>query len=97
MGDIADQIVNGDICQMCCCTEGSGEGYPFTCRECLGEMGLEDEPTLGNPAVAKNKTQCPLCHKRVRQIGLQNHVKEVHPEYQDKAYKAILKVLRGES
>ncbi len=34
MGDIADQIIEGQICQMCCCTLKEEHGYPVTCNEC---------------------------------------------------------------
>ena len=35
MGDIADAIVAGEICQMCCGNPpDEPQGYPFTCDEC---------------------------------------------------------------
>lgn len=91
MGDIADQIVNGDICQTCCCGEGPGEGYPFTCDECSDQFEVKDSPRAG-----KGKTKCPVCKKTVRKVGLQDHAKTVHPKYTQEIYRAILKVLRGE-
>jgi len=89
MGDIADQIINGEICQMCCCGEGEGRGYPYTCSDC-------DQPVYQSTqgATGKGKCSCPICNKRVRKIGLQGHVKDCHPEYLQKIYKSILNALK---
>lgn len=39
MGDIADDIIDGFICQYCCCPmpDGDEPGYPRTCLECLDD------------------------------------------------------------
>lgn len=34
MGEIADQIIDGEICQICCCPLQDEQGYPVTCNEC---------------------------------------------------------------
>lgn len=40
MGEIADDIINGDCCQICgCYFEDEGAGYPRTCNSCGGEGG----------------------------------------------------------
>jgi hypothetical protein len=43
MGDIADQIVAGEICQLCCCGDGrEPQGYPYTCAECQEDDAEEE-------------------------------------------------------
>ncbi len=37
MGEIAEQIINGEICQICGCGDGEWRGYPYTCAECEEE------------------------------------------------------------
>lgn len=67
MGDIADQMINGDICEMCCCAKGEGLGFPFTCADCKAE-----EPI--NP----DKVECPQCGKYVKSVGLGQHIAAMH-------------------
>ena len=47
MGDIADAIVEGEICQICCCPFEQEQGFPCPCLECGGDVPLykgdEDE------------------------------------------------------
>ncbi len=37
MGDIADQIINGECCEICLCPADSPVGVSFTCSECEGQ------------------------------------------------------------
>lgn len=37
MGEIADDIINGDRCDVCGIWLGDGEGYPVTCDDCAAE------------------------------------------------------------
>jgi hypothetical protein len=37
MGEIADQILNGDMCEGCGEWMGEGDGYPRRCPGCLHE------------------------------------------------------------
>lgn len=40
MGDMADDLIDGDACQVCgCYFEDSGSGYPRTCNGCGGKDG----------------------------------------------------------
>lgn len=34
MGEIADDIIEGEICQECCCPFYEATGYPATCSDC---------------------------------------------------------------
>ena len=36
MAEIADQIINGDMCEICGVWLGEGNGYPRKCEGCKG-------------------------------------------------------------
>ena len=42
MGEIADAVVEGEICQMCLLPFAEPYGYPVTCTECGGTGELAD-------------------------------------------------------
>ena len=72
MGDIADMMLEGFMCQYC----GEildGKGYPTICRACQDEMGVDE---FGEK-IAK-KVKCPHCNKRVKESGLQQHIEAKH-------------------
>ena len=41
MGEIADDIVNGEICDCCCSPLKIIWGYPVTCVDCDGDAELK--------------------------------------------------------
>ena len=49
MGEIADMMLEGVLCQICGVYLGEGDGYPMTCPGC------SDEPQHGGPAGKKRK------------------------------------------
>ena len=71
MGDIADMILEGNMCQGC----GEildGKGYPTFCPACQQERGIDK---YGEKS---NKVKCPECGKRVKEIGLSQHMRDKH-------------------
>ena len=36
MGDVADMMINGDLCTECGVYISDGDGYPRRCRDCRG-------------------------------------------------------------
>tara|TARA_R110000782_G_C14802249_1_gene411980 strand:- start:160 stop:390 length:231 start_codon:yes stop_codon:yes gene_type:complete len=75
MGEYADMIINGETCQYCM-SEYPDEpvGYPWTCRDCRKEM---------NPKTPAKKVVCNQCGKRVKEIGLAQHIHDVHEALED--------------
>ena len=71
MGEIANLIIDGDICQYCMCELGPGDGYPRTCKGCQ-ESALFTTPD-------KAYTKCPICEKKIKLVGLAQHTKDKHP------------------
>lgn len=71
MGDIADAMLDGDLCQCCGEYMEGGVGYPQTCRACAREA--KDFPE-GRSA----KVKCPICNKTVKAVGLKDHTRDTH-------------------
>lgn len=69
MGEIAEMMLDGSLCE--CCGEWMGDscGYPRTCPDC-------SKPA---PAAAP-KVKCPTCGKKVKATGLADHKRHVHKE-----------------
>lgn len=70
MGDIADLIINGGMCQYCGECFDDEPGYPRSCPGCE-----EDEPTQ---AEKPEKVACPECGKYVTEQGLSQHIAAKH-------------------
>ncbi len=50
MGEVAESICNGDVCEMCGCWLCNSLGCPTTCIECGGTAALaEDEEDETEP------------------------------------------------
>lgn len=70
MGEVADMMLDGTLCQVC------GEflnddppGYPCTCYGCRARPSTPPTP----------KVKCPICFKTVKAAGLADHTRVVHP------------------
>lgn len=78
MGEIAEAIVNGFMCQSCGAIMPDHEepGYPRNCPDCIRE-GVKGIMTkaFGPPT---RKTQCPECRKWVKETGLSDHRRDKH-------------------
>ena len=75
MGEIADLMINGDMCQFCGEPLDDGNGYPQSCGCC------DVSPTTSTDSAAQlnpKKTNCPQCGKRVKKAGLQDHIDKIH-------------------
>lgn len=73
MGEYADMIIDGEVCQECGTYIGEAAGYPRTCKSCKpgGSNGH-----LRSKIVAK--TACLTCGKRVKKAGLADHMRDAH-------------------
>lgn len=72
MGDIADMMLNGSMCQYC----GEildGKGFPTVCHACQNELCVNE---YGEKRAKKVK--CDICGKRVKEAGIYNHMKDKH-------------------
>lgn len=77
MGDIADMMLEGDLCAGCgVYLEGEGDGIPRYCSpQCAGDHGVTFEPPQRR---VTHKVKCPTCGKRVKAVGLADHQRATH-------------------
>lgn len=76
MGEIAEMMLDGTLCQYCGEYIGDDCGYPRSCG-CY----VEKEPIEGYPEQnwkPKPHCKCPECGKRVKVVGLADHRRDVH-------------------
>jgi hypothetical protein len=70
MGDIADMMLEGQMCQGCGVILGDGDGFPDFCQSCKDENACDAH---GEIPVKKQKVKCDECNKWVSPIGMQQH------------------------
>ena len=79
MGEIAEMMLDGTMCE--CCGEfiDTGSGFPTRCTGCGGDGIIYDFPA---PKTAKSycNNRCSKCGKKCRgEIGLNQHIAAKHP------------------
>jgi hypothetical protein len=75
MGQIAETMLDGTMCEGCGEYLGSDNGFPTYCAACANEKEIMYS------GVGKNeKVGCPHCKKRVKKTGLTDHLRDVHPD-----------------
>jgi len=73
MGEIADMMIDGEMCQECGEYLGDGDGYPRTCHGCGGDGA---NPTV---LISDKHTSCGLCHKKFKnKTALVDHIRNKH-------------------
>ncbi len=73
MGEAAEAILNGEDCESCGEYIGPGDGAPRNCPACARAARAA---TAGVPR--NTKVPCPHCGRRVRSVGLEDHIRDVH-------------------
>ena len=71
MGEIADMMLDGTLCQCCGVYIGSDYDFPTHCSDCK-PVNKKRKP------VKMAKEQCPECGKYVAWAGMQQHTKAKH-------------------
>ncbi|MBV8273558.1 MAG: hypothetical protein JO067_14925 [Cupriavidus sp.] len=75
MGEIAEMMLDGTLCEGCgVYLDGEGDGYPRRCDDC--PYPAESASALRKPAAPK--TNCPTCNRRVKLAGLADHQRDAH-------------------
>lgn len=83
MGEIADMVLDGTLDEETGEYIGEGPGFPRNLRTGKGFGG--DGSGIGGTSVyveipAHIKVVCPVCHRRVKAVGLDNHMQDKHGE-----------------
>lgn len=75
MGDYADMIIDGTMCESCGEFIGPGDGFPRQCRGCCADQRRNQKPMV----TPSGKIQCPHCNRKLRnEQGLHDHLRDKH-------------------
>jgi hypothetical protein len=80
MGDIADMMLDGTLCQECGDYLGPECGYPRSCSGCDSSPKTSKPPKQKSGGTPKSepRANCPQCGKRISIVGLADHERSVH-------------------
>ncbi len=73
MGEIADMMLDGVLCQGCGVYMGSGEGFSVMCNGCSTWPATEAKRVAG-----LLKAACPTCGRKVTAVGMKDHMRDKH-------------------
>lgn len=79
MGEIADMMLDGCICQWCGEIIGDGDGYARICAGCQMEHNVDEggEPLRGRKS--QRRVPCPDCERRFKTIAARDqHRRDKH-------------------
>ena len=74
MGEIAEMMLDGTLCEQCGEYMGNSCGHTQVCAGCRSTE--KSEPT--KPKQHFSKITCQICNKRVSIVGIGNHLKDSH-------------------
>ncbi len=77
MGEIAEMMLDGTMCECCGVFIGRPVGYPRYCRECQAEA-----PPAPRAQNKEKKTKCIACGRMIAPVGMGQHVKDKHGKEQ---------------
>lgn len=74
MGEIADMMLDGTLCEGCgVALDGEAGGFPRRCADCRRETPSAPAPTT------PGKVQCRYCDRWLSPAGVGQHVHDKHP------------------
>jgi hypothetical protein len=76
MGDIADMMLDGTLCEGCgVFLNDDVPGYPCRCESCRADAARDYLATHQPP---KPKAKCAVCGRKVKASGLKDHMRDAH-------------------
>lgn len=79
MGEYADMMLDGTMCQGCGEYIGSDNGFPTFCKGCARE-DRKANPALYAAPKNPAKVACKVCGRHVKQTGLNDHMRDKHSQ-----------------
>jgi hypothetical protein len=78
MGEIAEMMLDGTLCEGCGVYMGDSMAFSRRCASCdRDERAAMHERTLARHQQIK-KTPCPTCGRKVKAVGLADHIRDSH-------------------
>lgn len=82
MGDIADMMLSGELCE--CCggyIDDEASGIPRYCsKKCAADRSAVQRQAKKPVPQKVAKIHCPACGKRVTEAGIHDHMRSLHPQ-----------------
>lgn len=78
MGDVADMMLDGTLCEGCGVYLGEAVDYPRRCKQCQKDQRVDALRTATHAHHREQKTPCPTCGRRVKIVGLTDHMRDSH-------------------
>lgn len=87
MGEIAEMMLDGTLCECCggYIDDDGAHGIPRYCSpQCAKDRGAatgryDPNTHRGRPSPPRaDKTNCPQCNRRVKIVGLADHIRDAH-------------------
>jgi hypothetical protein len=76
MGEIAEMMLDGTLCEGCGVYLGGSLSGPRRCIDCQ----IEDTSIPRAPPIAAGKIACPKCQRHVKAAGLKDHMRDRHAQ-----------------
>lgn len=81
MGDIADMMLDGTLCEGCGEYLGDDGGFPMRCRSCASDLEEAErhmQERAPKQTAAVPKIACPVCNRILKITGIGEHWKVKH-------------------
>jgi len=78
MGEIADMMLEGEMCQTCGEILEPSLGYPGFCPACQADQAAEETYEHLKADRKADRVNCPQCGKSVHRTGLDQHIEAKH-------------------
>lgn len=85
MGEVAEMMIDGTLCQGCgIFLNESAPGHPCHCYECAAEGKADNKARRisehHKQQAAQKKIPCEKCGRRVKVVGMADHIRDSHSE-----------------
>ena len=78
MGDIADAMIDGELCQECGTYMGDACGYPRSCLDCMNGGGNHKALVKKSTGLEKQERVKCSCGRWIAPRGMQTHIAHYH-------------------